>query len=92
VCMKSACSTQSTRSLHFLGASVVDTVTRRVQAWGMTFVTRTISALRAIFLPIGLARVVLWLGIGILLSPHAFAQYPVIKHSDSNSSLLKLPA
>ena len=27
-----------------------------MQAWGMTFVTRTFSALRAVFLPLGLAK------------------------------------
>lgn len=44
------------RSYDFLRASVVDSVTRRMQTWAMTFVTRTISALRAIFLPLGLAK------------------------------------
>ena len=34
----------------------IRTVTRRMQAWAMTFVTRTISALRAIFLPLRLAK------------------------------------
>jgi sulfatase modifying factor 1 len=63
-----------------LGASVVDIVTRRVQAWAMTFVTRTISALRAIFLPLGLAKVILWLGIGLLLSVPAMAQAPVVSN------------
>jgi hypothetical protein len=49
-----------------------------MQGWGMTFVTRTISALRAIFLPLGLARVVLWLGAVFLLSAPAFAQASVV--------------
>jgi uncharacterized repeat protein (TIGR02543 family) len=51
-----------------------------MQAWAMTFVTRTISALRAIFLPVGLARVALWLGVGLLLSVPAMAQAPVVSN------------
>jgi formylglycine-generating enzyme required for sulfatase activity len=46
----------------------------------MTFVTRTISALRAIFLPVGVARVALWLGVGLLLSAPVMAQAPVVSN------------
>jgi formylglycine-generating enzyme required for sulfatase activity len=49
-----------------------------MQAWAMTFVTRTFSALRAIFLPLGLSKVALWLGAVFLLSAPAFAQAPVV--------------
>lgn len=46
----------------------------------MTFVTRTISALRSIFLPLGLERVVLWLGIGLFSSAPTLAQYPLVSN------------
>jgi formylglycine-generating enzyme required for sulfatase activity len=58
----------------------IGTVARRIQSWAMTFVTRTISTLRAIFLPLGSAKVILWLGIGLLLSVPAMAQAPVVSN------------
>ena len=51
-----------------------------MQAYAMTFVTRTISDLRAVFLPSGLAKLALCLGFGLLLSVPAMAQAPVVSN------------